>query len=197
MLSGCSPADLWKGNREYSREQFSSALKKYGEASAKNPNDPKPVFNAGDALYRMKQLDEAAEAFSQLTDPAKTKDLAPKAYYNLGNTRFNQERYKESVEAYKQCLLLDPNEEDCRFNLVKTLQRMKNPPPPQKNKPKNDKDKPEDKSKEQNPSSPRPQSMSQEDAERILQAVKEREKAPTRSNASKKGQPGPGGALDW
>jgi Ca-activated chloride channel family protein len=187
LLAGCSPredARLWKGNRAYRGERFADALESYARA-AQGARNPKPLFNAGDALYRMKEHERAAEAFTALCDPRKVpRGVAAAASYNLGNTLLRQGKPPEAVDAYRRCLLLSPDDEDCRHNLAVALKKPPQPDPKQQ-------DKQKDKSgggNDEKPSPPKQQSssrkeqeqkggMSREDAERVLQAVKDREKA--------------------
>ncbi|HBL16779.1 MAG TPA: hypothetical protein DD417_08525 [Elusimicrobia bacterium] len=197
---------LWKGNSRYRKEDFGEALKEYQKA---DPGDPKTRFNAGDALYKLGDLDTAQQLFESATDPKSVpRGMAPKAYYNLGNTLFRKKQFKEAAEAYKRCLLLDPSEEDCRHNLVLAL-RPRQPqkddpkkPDPQKQDKKDEPDKKNDKEKPPEPKErPKPQGMSREDAERILQAVKEKEdsaqrrQAELKQQAAKEGQHRP--EVDW
>lgn len=187
-FSGCSneksAVDLWRGNHDYKGGRFEQALDRYLSASKRNPNDARPEFNAGDARYRMGQWDAAQKHFTDLSDPKKVApEVASKALFNLGDTFMRQNDCPKAADAFKQCLLLDPKDDDCRFNLVKALECMKNQskndqkPQPQK-QPQNPPPKPDEK-----PQQPphgdrnRPKDMSQEDAERILQAIREREKA--------------------
>ena len=44
---------LRAGNKEYEKGEYDSALQRYGDASGLKPSDPRPMFNAGDALYRL------------------------------------------------------------------------------------------------------------------------------------------------
>ncbi|MBI5202322.1 MAG: VWA domain-containing protein [Elusimicrobia bacterium] len=186
FLTGCgapTSVDLWSGNRNYAKGDFDKAAALYADAGKRSPQDSRPAFNSGAADYKRENFDEAAENFTKVAEsPATPKKVAPSSFYNLGNTRFKQEKYPEAAEAYRRCLLLDPADEDCRFNLVQALKAKKNPPPKQDKK--DDKqDKKDDKDKKQPPNpKPRPKAgeMSQEDAERILQAVKEKEKATMR-----------------
>ncbi|MEK7743170.1 MAG: tetratricopeptide repeat protein, partial [Elusimicrobiota bacterium] len=189
-FGGCNPrsdARLWKGNKEYRSKNFGKALEHYARAAGRADKDPKPLFNAGDALYKLGELGKAEEAFSRLADPKKVpRKTAAASYHNLGNALLGQERPKEAAEAYRRCLLLEPGDEDCRHNLALALR----PPKERKDKKGGDGDKKDEDKKGQPPPSPPKQKssstdkkeqkqsagMSQEDAERILQAVKEKEK---------------------
>jgi len=184
VFSGCtsekSALDLWRGNREYSNGRFDEALDRYSSAAKRSPADPRPSFNAADSRYRLGQWDAAEKQFSDLADPKKTPpDIASKALFNLGDTLFRKGDCAKAAEAFKQCLILDETDEDCRFNLVKSLECMKSPQQQdQKPKPQEQpKQNPEDQPKPPQNDRTRPKEMSQEDAERILQAIREREKA--------------------
>lgn len=190
--------DLWKGKGEYAAGEYGKSLERFQASRAQLPGDPRPVFDSGDARYRLEQFDQAKEEFAAVGNDKKQPGRVRRdAYFNLGNSHFRKSEFKDAVEAYKKCLLLDPKDEDCRFNLVKALQ-AKQPPPKKDNKDQKkqqdkDKNKPEDKSgggkDQERPDKPRTQSeMSREDAERLMRAIKEREDAASRKNAARKQQ---------
>lgn len=203
ILSGCSmPSDLQllRGNSKYRSEEFGEALKRYEKADTQ---DRKTPFNRGAALYKMGDYSGAEKSYAKLTDPDQVPEgMAPKSYYNLGNSLYKQKRFPEAADAYKRCLMLDPNEEDCRHNLVLALR----PPPKGKKKDqkKPKKDKKDNQSKQQSSSARTKRNkqgeLSKEDAERILQAVREKERAviknrAARQRAVKKSRPR--GGEDW
>jgi Ca-activated chloride channel family protein len=180
---------LRRGNKLYSRGLYTPALKEYAQAGRKKPADPRPVFNAGDALYRLQETSQAARTFQTLTQSQAPKAVRADAYYNLGNIFFEQGDMKQAVEHYRRALELKPRDEDTRHNLALALRQKKNPPPPNKGgKQKPDKEKsagePKDKDQGSQGSPPPPKTpqtrpqdqISREDAQRILRAVAEREK---------------------
>jgi len=192
---GLVPSDirLWEGNRSYRAQDYGEALKQYQKA---DPKDPKTRFNAGTALYQLGDIEGAEELFEGVTDPDHTpKGMAPKAYYNLGNSLYRQKRLPESAEAYKRCLLLDPSDDDCRHNLVLALRPQKQKP---QQDPKDKKDKDKDK-KQQPKERPKNGGLSKEDAERILQAVKEKERQAQKEIAKRRKAVPRGGSPkeDW
>lgn len=205
LTSGCgmpTAFDLWGGNRSYAKGDFDKAAERYAGAAKRSPGDARPSFNTGAADYKRGQLDAAGEAFTKVAEAPKTpRRVAPSAWYNLGNTRYKQEDYGKAVEAYRRCLLLDPKDEDCRFNLVQALKAKKNPPPKQDKKDQNkDKKDPKNDKGQPPPSKPRPKAgeMSQEDAERILQAVRDREKEAMRQQkVRQRGARQPPQETDW
>ncbi|HAH07191.1 MAG TPA: hypothetical protein DCM05_11835 [Elusimicrobia bacterium] len=191
LLVAWSPkkdAKLWKGNKSYQQGRYEEAFEQYARALKKGDKDPKPLFNAGDALFKMGEFDKAAESFKRLIDPRfNTRRTAADANFNLGNALARKGQGAEAADAYRRCLLLDMDDAACRHNLALLLQ---NPPPPQKQdeQKQDQKDKGgggggQDKKKsppKQQPQQKKPQEqkggMTKEDAERILQAIKERER---------------------
>jgi Ca-activated chloride channel family protein len=184
---------LRDANKKYGDEKYDDALELYGQASARRPTDPRPVFNAGDALYRLDRDTDAAGAFDSVAGNRATPDrLRAAALYNLGNARYRTNDYKAAADAYRRALALDPADGDARKNLVVALNHSKLPPPDKNKKKKSDEKepKPEDQKDKKDPdkdknsgggggqTKQRPQdSMTREDAERVMRAVAEREKA--------------------
>lgn len=202
--SGAATAegDLRAGNKLYNKEKYEDALERYGVAAAKKPKDPRPSFNAGAALYRLDKLEDAAAMYETVGArkdiPAATRAAA---LYNLGNSRYLKGDYANAVSAFRGSLALSPSDADARHNLAVALNRIKHPPPPQKNGPKKDDPKKSEGDKkspqggggeEDRPKSPpktRPQdSLTKDEAERILRAVSEREKQAQRQAQEGKGR---------
>jgi Ca-activated chloride channel family protein len=224
LLASAAPARsaLFEGalrdaNKKFDEGKYEDALELYADASGRRPADPRPVFNAGAALYRLERDSDAAGAFESL---AARKDLPEglrsAALYNKGNAVYRSGDYVAAAQDYRGALSLKPNDLDARRNLAVALFRQKNPPPPNKKDKKNDPDKkdqkpdPQNKKPDQkqgggqNQPPPRPQdSMTREDAERVLRAVAEREKAQRRqaaqnpANGRKAPAPKAPGEEDW
>jgi Ca-activated chloride channel family protein len=191
---------LRAANKKYARGAYDGALQGYGEASGKRPSDPRPVFNAGDALYRLDRDSEAASAFSAVAGRGSVpRAVRAAAFYNLGNARYRAGDYAGAADAYRRSLSLDAGDADARRNLVVALRSRKHPPPDRKDKksPPPKQTPPKDKSGgggggKTPPSQPRPKdSLSREDAERVMRAVSEREKAARKQAAAP--APGSGG----
>lgn len=212
-VTGCGlPADLRlaRGNSEYREKEYGAALKQYEKAGAE---DPRTGFGSGAALYRMGDFTGAEKAFAEAQKRATeaAPGLLPDAHYNRGNALYRREEMQEAAEAYKRCLLLDPGHEDCRYNLVLALRRP--PPSEKKDSPNDPKPQPprDDKKDEKGgspPPPPRPQApqggggggLSREEAERLLQAVKERERAAQENRPVQVNPGGPQngeGGEDW
>lgn len=207
---------LREANKAYGDEKYEDALELYGQASGRRPGDPRPVFNAGDALYRLDRDTDAAGAFDSVASGRGTPpSLRAAALYNLGNARYRTNDFAKAADAYRQALALDPADADARRNLVVAMNRKKVPPPDNQKKrsdkpdpkpeDKKDQDRDRDQKKEQGggQTKQRPQdSMTREDADRVMRAVAEREKS-TRKQAGpapaygRKAAPRPPTDEDW
>lgn len=222
LIPGRSGAATFEGslraaNKTYAKKDYEGALDEYEDASGRRPSDPRPAFNAGDALYRLDRDTDAAGAFDSVAERRDVSaPLRAAALYNLGNSRYQLGDYGGAAAAYRRSLDLAPGDADARRNLVIALNRKKNPPPKKKN-PKNGQDKnnpqpknqPKDKNdkgggKGQGQTKPRPQdSLTREDADRVMRAVAEREKAerkqaqPSPSYGRKPPPPKAPGEDDW
>jgi len=139
------------GNNEFKEGKYSDAEVNYRKAVAKNPGYYKGQFNLGDAMYEQKNMKESGKIFNQLSETAKDPKVKSSAIYNYGNTMLAQKKYKEAMEAYKKSLLLNPKDENAKYNYEyarkKMIQQQKKQKQKQKNKDKN-KDKKKDKNKD-------------------------------------------------
>lgn len=180
---------LRSGNAAYADGRYEDALEQFGAASAMKPSDPRPAFNAGDALYRLDRDSDAATAFSAAAaGQVSNRPAAAESFYNLGDARYRNGDYAGAADAYRRSLALAPQDADARRNLILAMRSQKNPPKKQPNKNNQQKDPPKNKDDQKNNSGggdsqqhqdrSRPQdSMSREDAERLMRAVAEKEKA--------------------
>lgn len=205
-------SSLRRGNKHYESERYTEALQSYMEAGRGAPRDARPAFNAGDALFKLEQFDKAADAFKAVAESGGSPQQRAAAYYNLGDALYKKEDYKGAVEAFRRAVALAPGDADARNNLAVALRKLKNPPPPKKQKQDDKKQpppppKPEDQKggggggdQGQQPPPPtktRPQDqLTKEDAERIMRAVNEREKASPKKLERNRGQKPPT-EEDW
>ena len=189
-----------KGNELYKKGQSEPALTEYQKAQAVAPEAPQLHYDIGNVLYRQENWAGAAEAYQRALGAAGP-DLAPRAAYNLGNALFHDEKYDEAVKAYTRALKTAPQDGDAKHNLEMALRALEekkqkqkqqqNKPDPKKDpkqdqkqqqgggddqKPKDDKKqdgKPQDSGKKQEP---KPGQMSKEDAQKLLDRLKDQEK---------------------
>ena len=120
-----------QAERAYTEDKYEKALELYQEAQTRNPDSDTLAYNLGNTLYKLGRFDEAAGQYGKILEkdsPA----LTPRAVYNMGNTLFqmgrqaqNQEFLKQALEAYKQSVVLDPNDEDPKYNYELTRHLIK------------------------------------------------------------------------
>jgi len=187
--AGISQSDrrqVRQGNKLYQDEKFNEAEMRYRQSLEENPQNYKGIFNLGNALYRQGRLDEAAELFQGLSQFAPGEHERAYAYHNLGNTFLRSQKYAESIEAYKNSLRINPDDEQTRFNLAYAMRLLQEQPPQdQGSDGEKDQQKDRDEQKDQQPQQgeddqpqqqqPRPDQISPQDAERILDALNQKE----------------------
>ena len=187
MSRGGWTEGLRRGNSYYKREDYEKALEAYQKSLDSKQPDPRLLFNRGNALYRLHRFEEAGESYEKSAPKLKPK-FHPPAYYNQGNALYKEGKYAEAVESYKKSLLLDPANEDAKYNLLLAMEKLNRPPqkPQQNPSPqKQDAGSPDPRKEKQRQKG----QMSQEDAERILRALSEKEKQSFRPNVPKRGLP--------
>ena len=162
------------------------------------PNKRMTADSAANLVY-----EQAAEQFDVVAKSVSNADTIQKAWHNYGNAKLMQKSYEDAVLGYKKALKLNPKDEDTRYNLAYAQRELKKQQDQQKKDDKKDdkKDKKDeqkdkkDKDKEdiKNPNNkdqqaPQPQ-MSKEQAEKMLNALKNDEKK-MQALRKKKGEPG-------
>lgn len=186
-LSGQNDNPLVRsGNKQYKAGKFKEAEIDYRKAMELSPKSFKGEYNLGNSLYRQKNWEEASRSYMNSANKMKSGDMAGKAaaFHNLGNSLLKAEKFSESVEAYKQSLRLNPADEDTRYNLSYAMRKLQQQQQQQQKKDQNKDDKQDNKDK-QNQNQPQDQQnqqqdkqqqqkqqISKQDAERMLQALK-------------------------
>ncbi|MGD8628967.1 MAG: tetratricopeptide repeat protein, partial [bacterium] len=112
-----------KGNQQYAENNNEAALENYMKAQGLDSTHAVPHFNAGDALYRMGKFPEGAHEFLKAA-ASETDSMAAMSYYNLGNSMMKASDLKSAVEAYKRSLLMNPDDQDAKFNLELAMRMM-------------------------------------------------------------------------
>ena len=180
-----------QGNELYKEEQYNRAEIRYRQSLEENPQNIKGMFNLGNSLYRQGRYEEAAELFEGLSKFAPGEDEKAYAYHNLGNTFLQSQQYAESIEAYKNALRINPEDEETRFNLTYAMRMLKEQPPQDQqgeDQDNQDEGQEQNQSQEQQENNPnqnplneqnqhqsRPDQLSPQDAQRILDALNQKE----------------------
>jgi Ca-activated chloride channel homolog len=194
--------NIRKGNREYFNGKFPDAEILYRKAVDNNKQSPDATFNIGDALYKQKKFEDAGKQFIESASQNENKEKKSAGLYNLGNSMLMSNKFKESIEAYKGALKLNPHSKETKYNLAYAQDMLKQQEEQQKkqdkdkqdqknddkkqdqNKDKNDKNKDQqkdqdnknDQQNDQGKDEQQQQSISKDDAQRLLNALANDEK---------------------
>ncbi len=207
---------LREGNSFYKNDKYNNATESYSKALQKAPKDVRANFNQGDALFKLNQLEKAQEQYRAAAKLTKNTDIQAEAYYNIGNSFYKQEKYEESVKAYKTSLKLNPKDKEAKYNLLMALAKLKKNggggkdkqknkdqkenkenkkenKDQQQNKPseQNGNNKPQEQQGKQNPQQAKEQQaqMSNEEAQRLLEAIGSEENKVQQKLTKEKGNP--------
>lgn len=130
-------------------------------------------------------FDQAAEQFEVVAKSVSHPDTIQKAWHNYGNAKLQQKSYEDAIMGYKKALRLNPKDDETRYNLAYAQRKLKEQ---QKNQNKDQKQQNQDKQQQQkdkekvnNPNDKdkqeaQPPEMSKEQAEQMLNALKNSEK---------------------
>lgn len=173
----------------------------YRKALSANQANTQAMYNLGCALMAQQKDSLAMEMFEKASRTETSKQRRAMSYHNMGVIMQRQQQYGVAIEQYKQALRLMPHDNESRYNLALCKRQQKNQNDQNKNnqnnqnqndknkdknkdknndKDKNDQNK--DQNKDQNDQNkdkqqPQPQQMSKENAEQLLQAAMQNEKA--------------------
>lgn len=196
-----------RGNEAFQKGDYAAAADFYTHSRQKNPDNPTADFNLGAALYRLGHNDSVRTVLQEMLRKNPSTDLTAKAWHNLGNTYLSERKPREAIEAYKNALRLNPDDDDTRYNLAYAQRLI---PPPQNQKQKGEKNsndnQPSQQQKNSAPSSPSERenklqpsssSMSSEEAEKMLQALMNKEKQSARDRNEKTQRSVAPSGKDW
>ena len=186
-----------EGNKLYNDSSFNLAEMKYRKSLEKDQDYFNAAFNLADAVYKQERYQEATSFFEALKDNAKNNEELSQINHNLGNSLFKENKIDQAIDAYKNSLRQNPNDEETRYNLAyaqKIKQQQQQQQQQQQNK---DQDQDQDKeneekdqnqdqekkndNKEQKENDQKNQEekkdeMSKEDANKMLEALQQKEK---------------------
>ena len=192
------------GNKLYRQQDYAKAEVEYSKAIAANASNTTAIYNLGCAL-QMQQKDSAAVVQYEKAGKAETsKRRKSMAYHNIGVICQKNQLFQEAIEAYKESLRNNPGDNETRYNLElckRQLKKQNQNGGSQKNEDKNkdkdkqDKQQKQDKNKQnqqqqqQQQQQNKQQQMSKENAEQLLNAAMQEEKATQKRMKQKMQQP--------
>ena len=163
------------GNKLYRNQNYPKAEVEYRKAMSQNGSNAHAVYNLGNALM-MQQKDSAA--IVQLENAGKmeaNKTRKAMAYHNIGTICQRHQLYGDAIKAYEEALRNNPNDNETRYNLALCKRLNKNNKEQQQQQQQKEQQK-EQKQKEKQQPKPKEQ-MSKENAEQLLNAAIQDEKA--------------------
>lgn len=175
------------GNKLYHANNYQKAEVEYRKAISQNANNSNAIYNLGCALM-MQQKDSAAIIqFQQAGNLEKSKIRKAMSYHNIGVICQKHQMYGDAITAYKEALRNNPNDDETRYNLALCKHLNKNKPQDNNKNKKQDKKEQEkqqekdkkdsSKQKEKENKSQPQEKMSKENAEQLLNAAIQAEKA--------------------
>ena len=190
-------AYIRKGNRDFRSGKFDKAETNYHKSLEKNDANPQAIYNLGNALLYQNKDSLAMIQYNKALQVETDKSRQAQIYHNIGVICQRQKDFGQAIEAYKQSLRRNPSDDETRYNLVLCQKQLKDDKNQQNknNQDKNnkDKDKDKDKNKDQNKDKnqqnkqnqdeqqqkeqPKKQELSKDNAEQLLNAAMQQEKA--------------------
>ncbi|MBO7540816.1 MAG: tetratricopeptide repeat protein [Bacteroidales bacterium] len=193
-----------KGNSLYKEKKYSEAEIAYRRSLVQDSTFYKAQYNLGNAMYRQKRYTEAKKYYAKAAEsPEIDEKEKSAALHNLGNCALQEglgkrdtapdqaiKSYQEAVEAYKNSLRVSDKNNNTKYNLAMAQQLLKqemqnqqnqqnqnqqNQNQQQKQQQQNQDKQNHDKQKQQQQQN-KDQQKKKADAERMLEALKNKEK---------------------
>ncbi|MEZ7745048.1 tetratricopeptide repeat protein [Prevotella jejuni] len=173
-----------EGNRLFSSKKYAQSEILYRKAVDKDVNNAIANYNLGRSLQEQKKNAEAKKFYEAAAKLERDPIRQSSSYNNLGTIFQNEKDYTKAIEAYKNALRHNPNHNNARYNLELCKQKQKQQSSnDKKNKSNKDKDKKKQSqnknqknNQKKNNQQKDKQDMSKENAEQLLNAVKQQEK---------------------
>lgn len=193
------------GNKGYHAQKWAQAETQYRKAISKNNKNPQALYNLGCALTMQQKDSMAMLQYQQAAQLETNKFRRAKSYHNMGVIMQNHREYAQAIQCYKMALRCNPQDNETRYNLALCQTLLKNQPQQNnknqdknknnknnkdkdkrdqnKDKNKNDQDKNKDKNKDKDKDKQNQQNkqnqdkMSKDNAEQLLNAAIQQEKA--------------------
>jgi len=187
--------------KAYKKKDLGKARRLYEDRLRDYPDDQRARYDLGNVLYRSSDLRSAEEAWRaalRSEDPR----VRSRAAHNLGNAELQSGRLPDAIGSYIEALRTEPGNPDSKYNLELALrmlqeqqkqqkqqqqqgqsgrqnqqqkqqEQQKQQPEGERNR--QDQSKPQEQSQPQNPRPPAPGDYSREQAERVLDGLKQEE----------------------
>jgi Ca-activated chloride channel homolog len=192
----------------YKEKKFTDAEVKFKKGLEKDPELFQGHFNLGDAYYKQGRYDEAIQSYKNSLQFTNDKEKQAKVYHNIGNSLVKEKKYEDGIGAYKNSLKQNPDDLETKYNLSYALDMLKQKQQQKQDKNDKNKDKNKDQQKDQQQQQNKDQNdknkdqqqnqqqqqqqknqISKEEAQRILEALKNDETNTQKKLRRVKGKP--------
>ena len=130
-----------QGNRAFKSQKWAAAETQYRKAIFKNQKNPQAIYNLGCALLMQQKYSLAMAQFGNAAQLESNIFRRSKSYHNMGVVMQNHREYAQAIEYYKMALRCNPQDNETRYNLALCKKLLKNNQQNQNNKNKKDKNK--------------------------------------------------------
>lgn len=172
------------GNKHFYKQQYDKAEVQYRKAVSNNPSNPQALYNLGCALMMQNKDSAAIVQYQKAIKVEKNKLRLASVYHNIGVICQNHKMYDDAIKAYEQSLRNNPKDNETRYNLALCKKMQKDNKNKNDNKKKNDnnkqqnnKDRNNNKEKDNNKQQQPKEQMSKDNAEQLINAAIQNEKA--------------------
>ena len=130
-----------QGNRAFKSQKWAAAETQYRKAIFKNQKNPQAIYNLGCALLMQQKDSLAMVQFGNAAQLESNIFRRSKSYHNMGVVMQNHQQYAQAIEYYKMALRCNPQDNETRYNLALCKKLLKNNQQNQNNKNNKDKNK--------------------------------------------------------
>ncbi len=198
-----------EGAELYEEGKLDEALVAYTQAQEESPDASEIQYNIANVHYRKEEMDKALDGYR--TARSGSDEVQRRSHFNTGNVLYKGEKFPDAVAAYKEALKIDDQDIEARQNLELALRKKEEQQKQEQegggdsgesDENQQDQSQPQSQQNQEQPQNqPQPQDqameMSKEEAERILAALAEMEKAEQRKQQQKRQIKAPAKGKDW
>ncbi len=196
---GAAAQNAWQeGTRLYREGKFGPAAEAFERALRDSSAAAAAAqYNLGNALYKKGDFAGAAKAFGEAA--RQVQGANGDAAYNKGNSYAAQKQWKEALQAYQEALRAQPGAADAQRNYAYARKQLQKQQQEEKEKKEKEQD---DQREQQQPQRPeeaeqqKPSNLTPEQAEKMLQALRQEEQKIADRQRGTQDTPPPSG-KDW
>ncbi len=166
-----------RGNKLLQGGDTAGARAEFENARIDLPEAPFLPYNVAATYYLEGNMEEAQKQYEQALAMTDDSSFRSMIHYNMGHMFFNKGESAKAIEHFKESLKLNPTDMDAKYNIeyIKAGKKPKNPPQQQKQQKQDGKGEQKEQKQGEAKDEKKPGDISKENAERILQMMKDQE----------------------